>query len=195
MSIRSFVSVISLFIVSVMSGNATAWGGEIGDLAAKAERLLQQGKPVAAYETLDAAMDKLWRQMPLTVRKATFVADKPGGFGIYNPRQSAVFKPGEAMVVYLELAGFGHRSRGGVNEIVISGDVAIADANGEKTLASMPGFLKSRVVSRRKNKEFFVHLTIELSGAPAGRYQLLLTLKDKVSGKTAAVRLPFEIRG
>ena len=172
-----------------------ARAGEVADLAAKAEQLLQQGKALAAYEALDAAMDRLWQRLPLTVRKATFVVGKPGGFGVYNPRENAVFRPGEPVIVYLELAGFGHRPLSGAFEISITGDAAIADASGRKILASMKDFLKSRVVSRRKNREFFAHLTLELSGAPAGRYQLLLTLKDKVSGKSAKVNLPFEIRG
>ena len=171
-----------------------ARAGEVAELAAKAEQLLQQGKALAAYEALDAAMNRLWQRLPLTVRKATFVVGKPGGFGVYNPRENAVFRPGEPVIVYLELAGFGHRPLSGAFEISITGDAAIADASGKKILASMKDFLKSRMVSRRKNREFFAHLTLELSGAPAGRYQLLLTLKDKVSGKSAKVRLPFEIR-
>ena len=195
MSFRNFASVVSLILLSITAGSPASRAGDIADLAAKAEQLLQQGKPVAAYETLDAAMDMLWQRMPLTVRKAVFVVGRPGGFGIYNPRENAVFKPGEPMVVYLELAGFGHKPLSGAHEIAITGDVAIADESGRKVLANMADFLKSRMVSRRKNREYFAQVTVELSGAPAGRYQLLLMLRDKVSGKTARVRMPFEIRG
>ena len=195
MTIRSVLSGIFSIAVLVSTMPFIARAGEVADLAAKAEQLLQQGKPVAAYEALDAAMDRLWERMPLTVRKAMFVVGKPGGFGIYNPRENAVFKPGEPLIVYLELAGFGHKPLSGAYEISITGDAAIADASGEKILANMPDFLKNRMISRRKNREYIAHLTITLSGAPAGRYQLLLTLKDKVSGKTTQVRLPFEIRG
>ncbi len=173
----------------------TSQAGEIADLAVKAEQLMEQGKPVAAYEMLDAAVDKLWQRMPFMLRKAIFVVGEPEGFGVYNPRENATFKPGEPIVVYLEFAGFGHKPLSGAYEVLITGDAAIADASGEKILANMKDFLKSRMVSRRRNREFMAHLTITLSGAPAGRYQLLLTLKDEVSGKTAKVNMPFEIRG
>ena len=193
---RIFGSLVVLVVVALMNILVhPARAGEIADLAAKAEQLLGQNKPAAAFEAIETAVDRLWQRMPLTVRKATFVVGKPGGFGIYNPRENAIFKPGEPMIVYLELAGFGFKPLSGAYEIAIAGDVAIADESGQKVLANMADFLRARLVSRRKNKEFFSHLTIELSGAPTGRYQLLVTLKDKVSGKRAAVRLPFEIRG
>ncbi len=194
MSVRSFGIIFSVLVLFATAAVPAANAGEIASLALKAEQLLQQGKPVAAYEALDAAMDRLWQRMPLTVRKAVFVVGKPGGFGVYNPRENAVFKRGEPLIVYLELAGFGHKPLSGAYEISISGDVAIADESGQKILANMGNFLKSHMVSRRKNREYFVNLTIELSGAPAGRYQLILTLKDNVSGEKAKVRMPFEIR-
>ena len=183
-----------LLVAGMMHAFAvSAQAGELSDLAARAEQLLEQGKPVAAYEALDAAVDKLWQRMPFMLRKAVFVVGEPEGYGVYNPRENARFKPGEPIFVYLEFAGFGHKPLSGAYEIFITGDAAITDASGKKILARMPKFLKSRMVSRRKNREYFGHLTVELSGAPAGRYQLLLMLKDNVSGKETSVSLPFEI--
>ena len=181
---------LMMAVLAMLGGGAQA--GEITDLAAKAEQQLKAGKPAQALQALDAAMDKLWAAMPLTITNATFVVSKPQGYGVYNPR-NAVFKAGEPMIAYMELAGFGHKPLSGAYEIAVEGDVAIANGAG-KVLAKMPGFLKSRLVSRKKNREYMVVITIDISGAPAGKYQLLVQLRDKVSGKKAQTTLPFEIR-
>ena len=169
-----------------------AGAGEISELAAQAERKVQDD-PVAALQDMNAALDKLWSRMPMVATQATFVAEPPKGFGLYKPRGNSTFKPGEPLIIYAEVAGFGHKPAGdGTYEIAINGDVAIATLQ-KQVLAKMPDFLKSRMRSHRRNKEFMVQMTVELSGAPAGQYVLLARLKDQVTGKTTSFSLPFRI--
>ncbi len=188
---RVFHRVLGMMAAMVMA--ATAHAGEITDLAAKAEQLLAAKKPVAAYKTLDQAMAKLWARMPFSVTHALFTKGRSQGYGIYTPRGNSAFKPGEPLYVYAELAGFGHRSRNGAYEIAIDGDVAIVNAQ-KQVLAKQENFLRSRQVSRHRNREFFVQIKLELGGAPEGRYVLLGRLKDRTTGQEATLTLPFEIR-
>jgi len=187
---RYLVMGVAILLMVLVPGVAKA--GEVADLAARAEQKVQDA-PVAALQDMNAALDKLWSRLPLVVAQATFVAEAPKGFGIYKPRGKNTFKPGEPLIIYAEVAGFGHRPLGnGIYEIAIDGDVAIATLQ-KQVLAKMPDFLKSRMQSHRRNKEFMVQMTVELSGAPAGQYILLARLKDQVTGKTTSFSLPFEI--
>ncbi len=166
--------------------------GPIADSAKRGEQLLAAGKPLAAWKAMDEAVEAIWEKMPLTIAKALFVVGDPQGYGIFDPRESNVFKPDESMVVYVEPLGFGHRLVNGIYEIDIDVGLAVRDKSG-KTVASRESFGQFRLRSRRRNREFFLKLTISLNGAPPGDYVLSFPITDKVKGQKTEVSLPIRI--
>lgn len=167
-----------------------AHAGEIADRAAEAERLAQAGKFAEAAEALEAAEAALRANMPLTIRRALFVASEPGGFGVYNPRENAVFKKGEPIIIYAEPIGYGYKQDGQLNVLALGVDVVVKDRDG-KEVGRKDDFGELTFQSRYKNSEFFAKLNYDFSGLPAGDYQVTSVLRDKVTGKSVDFTLPF----
>jgi hypothetical protein len=172
---------------------ASALAGTAADKAAESEKLLAAGKPLEAYQAISAAVDAIWDKMPLTIGKAVYVVGNPAGFGVYNPRESTVFKPGEKMVIYVESQGYGFAKINGIYGIRLQTGIAVKDASG-KVVFKKSSFGDFKLRSRKKNREFFLKLTISLNGAPEGNYTLVVPIKDLVKGGQTQFSLPFTIK-
>lgn len=181
-----------LAMTLLLSSPATA--GPITEAAAKAEQLLDAKDPVGAVAALDEAIDVVWTQAPLTIRKALFV-DNASGYGIYAERAAAVFKPGEPILVYAEPIGFayGKNNIGGL-EISLVTDFVLQDPKGE-TLYAKDDFVTVTLPVRYRNREFQMTLTINLTGLPEGSYVGKFRVRDRHSDKSAVFDMPFEVKG
>ncbi len=187
----SRISGLVALVIAIMLP-AAAWAGPAADAAATSEALLKAGKPLQAWSAMQGAVDAVWNRMPLTIGKALFVVGEPQGYGMYNPRENSSFKAGEPMVVYVEPLGFGHRLVNGIYQIAIDVDLVLTDRKGKKLL-SREGFGKFELNSRKKNREFFMKITLNLKGAPPGEYVLVLPIRDRIRNTRATVTLPFSI--
>jgi hypothetical protein len=172
----------------------TAAGAQdIARKAAEAEKLLQQGKPAEAIDALDEAAGALWDKLPLSFRRALWVAEKGTGFGSYNPRENGVFPAGAPMLAYAEPVGFGWRQSGELWRTDWVADLTIKTSDG-KELFHQAEFQKLESASRVRNREFMLNFTYTLTGIGKGDYLLETTLRDQVSGKKGSFALPFTIR-
>jgi hypothetical protein len=171
----------------------TAPAGEIEDLARQAEAQANAGRHLEAVETLRRAMDALTAKAPLGLRRVQFVAEPPQGFGLYKPRPDNVFRRGEPLIVYAEPVGLGWKQADGLNLAVVVTDFEIRTPDG-KVLGGQRDFGRFNFSSHDRNQEIMTHLTITLSGAPAGTYVFAATYRDQMTGKSATLDLPFEIR-
>jgi hypothetical protein len=169
-----------------------AFAGDIADQGAAAEQLLDEGQYAEAAAALEDAQVKLREAMPLAVRRALFVAAEPGGFGVYNPRENAVFKKGEPIIVYAEPLGYGYKQDGSLYVLALGVDVVVKDSAGVE-IGRKDDFGELSFQSRYKNNEFFAKLNYDFSGLPAGDYQVTSVLRDKVTGKTVEFTLPFSM--
>lgn len=167
--------------------------GEIEDLARDAEAKAKAGQQIEAVETLRRAINSLMANGPLALRRVQFISEPPKGFGIYQPRANNVFRTGEPLIVYAEPVGMGWRVADGVNRAHVATDFEIRTTDG-KILGGQKDFGRFEFASHDQNQEIMTHLTIRLSGAPAGRYVFAATYRDQVNGKSATLELPFEIR-
>jgi hypothetical protein len=170
-----------------------AFAGEIVDLAREAETKAKAGDPVAAVELLRRATSVMAAQGPLALRRVQFIAEPPNGFGIYKPRADNVFKPGEPLIIYAEPVGMGWKTADGVNHALVAADFEIRTPDG-KILGGQKDFGRFEFTSHDQNQEIMTHLTIRLSGAPAGSYVFAATYRDQINGKSANLTLPFEIK-
>ncbi len=173
-------------------GNA-AWAGPIVEKATEAEGLLEAGNAPAALDRLQEAMEIAWDASPLIVRKALFV-ESSSGYGLYVERSAAsTFKPGEKLLVYVEPAGYGY-GRSAVGGLTIGFDVdfELKDLNG-KTLFSKDEFLAIGSPVRYRNREFYLNMTVNLTGLKPGNYVSEFRLRDQNSDKTADFQLRFSV--
>jgi hypothetical protein len=178
----------------LLAGTTIVSAGEITDLAKDAEAKLQAGKSIEAIETLRRAVALADARTPLTFRKAVFVAETPIAFGVYKPRAGNVFNAGEPLIAYLEPVGMGWAPQdGALFHSLLTADFEIRSPDGQ-VLAGKREFGRFEFVSHEQNKEIRTDVTVNLTGASAGKYVLGVTYHDTVTGKSANFDLPFEIR-
>ena len=155
-------------------------------------------KPASTTVTLQD-LDRLqqgvidaWEKMPLLVRRAIFVTEKPQMIGAYSERRSNVFKSGENLLTYIEPVGYTWHRRGNMFDFGLSADFVVKSADG-KILDGKDNFAKVSLSSRTRLQEFMFNLTMSLDGIDPGNYVLEYTLHDQGSDKSVTVDQPFTI--
>jgi hypothetical protein len=117
----------------------------------------------------------------------TYVNFEPQGYGIYQEKESSVFKPGEDLILYIEPKGYEYgtlldESGDKLYTIDFAVDFAISDESGN-ILTSQQGITLDEIVSHHKNKELFIPFTITQSSPfPDGNYIITYVIHDKNSG-------------
>jgi hypothetical protein len=152
-----------------------------------------QAQDLPAIEAAEKALVEAWDKSPLGFRTAVFAEGDVGGFGIYTPRASAVFRIGEPIVVYSEPYGYAWKDNGeGAYSFGFFCDLVLKDKAG-KVLVEQPEFGKFQFSSRVRNREFMLKLTLELNDAPPGDFMLEYLVRDAYSKKSAVISLPFTL--
>ena len=145
-------------------------------------------------EAAESALADLWTRVPYTARHVMFVSRKASVYGDYEPRPSAVFAPGEALVTYLEPVGYAWKTLSpGTYGFGVTIDFEILTPAG-KVLGGQKAFQTVELSSRYRNREFFVSLTLTVDGIAPGDYVLAYTLHDTAGGRAARTEQPFTIR-
>ena len=148
---------------------------------------------IAAIDNARAATIAALKNAPLGFRRILFVTEAPGGFGIYDPRPNNVFKPGEPLIVYTEPVGIAWQQDGDKVSSKLVVDFEVRSPDGQ-VLGGQKAFGEFSLAAREQPIDYMAHVTINLTGAPAGAYVLGLTVHDANNGKTASADLPFEIK-
>lgn len=188
---RAAILVLALLVGTAFAVAASA--EELTDLAKQAETDVKDGKNPEAYDAIRKAALQVWNAGPLFFRKAIFVSQKPGGFGVYDPRPDSVFKPGEKLLIYVEPVGFTWQPKNDLNHAQLVVDLVLKDGEGN-VVAQQQGFGTFTFDSREQNMETMTAVTIDFGDAPPGKYAAELTFHDTVGDKSANVELPFEIK-
>jgi len=171
---------------------AVATAGPAGDKVAAAEALLKQ--PDGAIEALkkfDDAIDDFWMTMPLTFRAVTF-ADSVTGYGQYVPRKDPVLHPGEAILVYVALAGYGFRPVSTGYRVDLSVAMQIRSSSGS-VIARADDFGRLTRDASVESHEFGVGVPVTLPYLKPADYILRLALRDNQNGKLAGADLPITV--
>jgi hypothetical protein len=182
-------------ILAATAFAALTWGaasaGPTAEAGAEAEKLAEAGRNRAAWELLVKAADAIWAVAPLEFRQILFVTAQPQGYGVYDPRPTAVFKAGETLFVYGEPFGYGYGKEGDLEKIEFDVRLAVATPAGKEVIPPRAGRLA--LTSRHRNKEFMLHFSYTPQGLAAGDYLLLAEFRDSSTGKSVTARLPFRI--
>lgn len=185
-------SIAALALAYVLTSTAVS-AQSVTEKASEAQEFLDSGNPLAALEALEEAYGIAWEAIPLTIRKQLFVSDATG-YGLYIEREAGnVFAPGEPLVLYLEPLGFGYgRDALGNRELRFAVDLVLRDNAGEQIFVR-ENFMQLGQPLRYENREFFLTLTFNLNGLPAGEYTADLVIRDEHSDKSAELTEAFVI--
>jgi hypothetical protein len=178
--------------IAVGVGAAVAPGacaGEISQLAAQADELLQAGKPGEALAAFDRATAAFWRAEPLQFRVAVFVDSVAGQ---YEPRRDATFRSGDTATIYLAPVGYGFIADGASVRVEMKTGLEIRTPGG-LILARTDDFGDLVWQGRTQSHEVHLKIAVPLPNLKPGDYVLRLTVGDRASAKSATLALPFSI--
>ena len=182
---------IAAVLVLGLCGIAIA--GPLQDKADEAEAALNEGKGGEAVTLMREALFRVWKEAPMALPTATFVTAPADGFGIYTARDGNVFAVGEPLLIYLEPIGFDWKQQESLYTSLLTVDFDLTSPDGN-VLAGQKGFGRFDFKSHVPNTEYMANLTLNVSGAPAGEYVLVLTVNDENGGGSAKVDMPFSIK-
>jgi len=152
----------------------------------------------AALESLErhkAAELALWRTMEtMSLRQGLLVSEEPASYGVYTPRESNRFLPGEPIIIYAEPVGHTIREEDGLYRIALTADYALLDGAGT-LLAGQRDIGSWKMESRRPVLEFMLFFTYDFSDFPAGAYTLETVVKDAFSDRSLKIDTPIVIVG
>jgi hypothetical protein len=179
-----------LVAASVVSMTQPAQAGATADKAAEAETLLAAGDAAKGFGALEAAVEAFWSAAPLTLKQAYFAA--PASVGLAAKRPDGPFMPGEPARVYIEPVGYGLAEADGTYTIALDTGIEIR-APGGLIIAKSENFGHLEWKGAVRNRSFNGRISIDLPELKAGEYELVLSVDDPASGKSAAVTLPFTV--
>ena len=187
-------SLVLAVLATLAMAPAPLWAGPLVDAATSIETRLSAGDFPGALAGGRDLFGQIWDQSPgISFGQALLVAENATGFGVFNPRDNNVFKPGDAILIYCEPYGFGYGAPGaGLHSVNFIVDLQVLDAAGNQ-LANAEGATEYNMTSRHQNREVQANITYSLDGLPVGQYTLITTLRDKNSQKSGAFQTAIEI--
>ncbi|MCB2189459.1 MAG: hypothetical protein KQJ78_23820 [Deltaproteobacteria bacterium] len=183
MSVKTIAWVLSLAIL--------LWGTSAG-----AAESLASGDTLQAWQAAVRASEDIWQKMPFKVVKTVLTDGPAGGYGMYKPRASNVFKAEAKTVILIYLEPVGYKmvkSADGVYNYGVALDLMIANKDG-KILFGQENFLKQDFKSWRFNQEIYLSVTLTLNQPGPGDYFVVLRAKDLKSNGQDEVRVPIVVQ-
>lgn len=132
--------------------------------------------------------------LPLLVRKALF-CKRVRGLGQYQTRAN-VFRPGETAWIYVEIYGAGFRKRSDdLYALDLDLDLAIRDAT-QRELWKRDQYANFPFEYQHRVHDVFGGMDFALpDDLGPGEYFLILTVRDRITEKSATADIPFTIAG
>jgi hypothetical protein len=146
-----------------------------------------------ALRELREATHHLANLSTLDVRNLAF-CERVESFGLYTPVKSTAFKPGQPVLLYVELDNFTVQQNGQKYETKFLAEYNIFDAGGSRVVNT-----KLRPVEededRNRRHDFFISYQLEIpKELPPGNYSLQLVIEDAIGQKSSEARIDFRVR-
>jgi hypothetical protein len=146
-----------------------------------------------AWLSLRSSLEAFWGETPLLLNNTKFVTSENNTFGIYTPKDSEEFAPGEVVRLYCEPVGYSvNKNAQGQYEFAFRADFSIADEKG-KVLGGQKDFANLNFTSWNFNTEVALTFTFTFTGLEKGKYKIITLVKDANSEKTATVEKTISI--
>ena len=173
------------------------WRGLMWTLVNVRDRTGAASPPAQAAEVLTALNDvraAAQKLSPLELGDVRF-CERINGFGDYLPRPGNRFRPNDSLRLYGEIRNFASlKGDDGLYRVRLCERLALETPDGQTVWQQT--FDNIEDTCRRPRQDFFLTTTTRLAVPPQtapGKYALRVTVEDKTSGKSAAVRLDLEL--
>jgi len=195
MNLSKKLILLGLVLIFIITSMATfSFASEEKDYINRALKLIDEEKYNEAVGELEEALMVVKSKADLEFVNVTFTDEEAWGFGMYNPREDAIFAQGETFLMYGEARNYTIKEiKKDLYEIYLKEDMYILDKN-NNVLFEQEDFLDYHITSHSKNFDLFINNTLtQTSPFPVGNYKFLLVLKDVFSEKTTEVTIDFTV--
>jgi hypothetical protein len=160
----------------------------------QAQKLINEGKNLAAVTMLNEVIDSVWNKIPFQISFYTLTETASQGFGMYNARKSNIYLKDKAVILlYLEPVGYKFISeKKDLFKFGFAMDLYLLDKK-NKVIFNKENFLNQELVSHLRNKEFFLTVTLTLTSLEVGDYTIKLITHDTIGKQQTQILVPITI--
>jgi hypothetical protein len=147
----------------------------------------------ADIESLERQLDQARDAAPMVIKSFMAVAKPAQYFGDYEPRKDNVFRRGEKLYFYGEPKNLAFpKNAKGLFEPAFEVDVEIGGPDGKSMKQTK--LMSFRLPTRSRVQDIFLNLSLSLSSAPPGKYNVKFIVRDMNSTKSAAAATDVTIK-
>ena len=147
----------------------------------------------ADIESLERQLEQARDAAPMVIKSFMTVAKPAQYFGDYEPRKDKVFRRGEKLHFYGEPQNLAFpKNAKGLFEPAFEVDMEIGGPDG-KTMKQAK-FVSFRLPTRSRVQDIFLNLSLSLTSAPPGKYNIKFIVRDMNSKKSAAADTDVTIK-
>ena len=141
---------------------------------------------------LREAADYLSNQSTLDVRNLAF-CERVDSFGVYTPVKSVAFKPGQPVLLYVEIDNFAVHQSGDKYETRFHAEYNLIGPSGYRFNKKFNPV--EELDGRNRRHDFFVSYYVEIpTDLAPGQYRLQLVVEDVIGQKSSEAFIDFRIR-
>jgi hypothetical protein len=160
---------------------------------AQLQEAMEKNDDAGALAVLRSTFEAFWEKTPLLLNNVKFVMGESASYGIYTPKATDEFAPGEVIYLYLEPVGQTlKKNERGQYDFGFTADFTLEDETG-KVLGGQKDFVNPSFTSWNFNTEIALTFNFTFTGLQAGKYKIVLLVKDVQSAKSAAAVKVFAI--
>lgn len=188
----------ALLTVLALTLAAAAQGARAQSLSAAAsaiETQLAQGQREEAVVAARRFLRMVTDQAGLGVTNVRLTTAPAEGFGVYQPRETNIYREGEPVYAYVEVYGFSLSPlANGGNRLLFDVSFTLDDLDGNPVTEQMIPMGEVRLDSYSRPVDGYFHLTYRVTGV-VGQYRLRTVVTDRASGQRVEFVLPVEFTG
>ena len=175
------------------AGAGTTPSGLFDSKLAQLKEAMEKNDDAGALAALRSTFEMFWEKTPLLLNNVKFVMSESASYGIYTPKATEEFAPGEVIYLYLEPVGQTlKKNERGQYDFGFTADFTLEDETG-KVLGGQKDFVNPSFTSWNFNTEIALTFNFTFTGLQAGKYKIVLLVKDVQSAKSAAAVKVFTI--
>lgn len=147
----------------------------------------------ADIEALERQLEQARDAAPMVIKSFMTVAKPAQYFGDYEPRKDNVYRRGEKLYFYGEPKNLAFpKNAKGLFEPAFEVDVEIGGPDGKSMKQTK--LMSFRLPTRSRVQDIFLNLSLSLSSAPPGKYNVKFFVRDLNSTKSASAATDVTIK-
>ena len=192
---KKFVFLALILIITITSFTMFSFASEEKDYINQAIKLIDEEKYNEAVVGLEEALAIVRSKADLELVNLLFCEELPQMFGVYNPRENAIFGPEDTLFFYGEPKNCSFKEiQKGLYQMHFKVEIYLLDSDNNVIFGEI-NYLDFPLTSRTRNSEVFIfdEIPVKQLDLSPGDYKFRFILKDALSQKTTEATIEFTI--